>query len=112
MAQRETRKSLSVEHTYAQDLPDLETCLARLPALFDDFSSRLARQPQQSGKAFVKIKFHDFSQTTMERTGASPSPQAFAELIRQAWLRGKKPVRLIGVGIRFSTAPSPLPLWA
>lgn len=111
VAQRETRKSLSVEHTYAQDLPDLDTCLTRLPALFDDFSRRLARQPQQSGKAFVKIKFHDFSQTTMERTGASPSPQAFTELIRQAWLRGQKPVRLIGVGIRFSETPAALPLW-
>jgi len=47
----------------------------------------------------------------MERTGASPSPQAFTELIRQAWLRGQKPVRLIGVGIRFSETPAALPLW-
>lgn len=104
VAQRELRKSLSVEHTYAQDLPDFAACLAQLPTLFTDFHQRLQRHHTKTipNKVFVKIKYHDFSQTTMERTGETPSIEQFAELLTQAWPRGHKPVRLLGVGVRFA----------
>lgn len=117
--QREQRKSLSVEHTYARDLPDLETCLAQVPALYADFHQRLQRSSRGTppNKAFVKIKYHDFTQTTMECSSREPEIELFAELLSKAWPRGKKPVRLLGVGIRFAekeTLPvdsQTLPLW-
>ncbi|WP_432723604.1 DNA polymerase IV [Jeongeupia wiesaeckerbachi] len=100
------RKSLSVEQTYAEDLADLGACLAALPVLVDDFAARFARSGAASERAkpVVKIKFHDFSQTTVEGPGA-PNLSTFAALLSQGWARGGKPVRLLGVGVRLGDAP-------
>jgi DNA polymerase-4 len=117
VARSEKRKSLSVEHTYHQDLPDLAACIAKLPSLYADFSQRQSRSQRDTPhKAFVKIKFHDFTQTTMECICPHPDPQVFENLLSQAWLRGAKPVRLLGVGVRFSEQKQlhaeSLSLWA
>ncbi|WP_410497634.1 DNA polymerase IV [Chitinibacter sp. S2-10] len=102
VASSEQRKSLSVEHTYHQDLPDLASCIAKLPSLYADFSRRQQRAQQDTPhKAFVKIKFHDFTQTTMECVCPHPEPVVFENLLSQAWPRGAKPVRLLGLGVRF-----------
>lgn len=112
------RKSLSVEYTYAQDLPDLAACRAALPALCDDFFRRLARaaDPRTPHKAIVKIRFHDFRQTSMECLCAQPDREVFSLLLDSAWARGGKPVRLLGVGVRFGDDDDAgigitLPLW-
>ncbi|MCV6615105.1 MAG: DNA polymerase IV, partial [Cellvibrionaceae bacterium] len=97
------RKSLSVEQTYAQDLPDLDACLDELPLLLQKLEKRL--EPllgsYQLHKPFVKVKFSDFSSTTVEKNGADYSQQSFAELMAEAFGRAFKPVRLLGVGVRF-----------
>jgi DNA polymerase-4 len=116
VARSDKRKSLSVEHTYNQDLPDLAACIAKLPSLYTDFSQRQSRSQRDTPhKAFVKIKFHDFTQTTMECICPTPDPTIFASLLSQAWQRGAKPVRLLGVGVRFAEikphAPESLSLW-
>lgn len=92
--QRE-RKSVSVETTFPHDLPDLASCQAALPALVDRLEARLARHghPPPS-QAFVKVRFDDFSLTTLE--GSAP----WDALMTQAWGRGARPVRLLGVGVR------------
>jgi DNA polymerase-4 len=51
-------------------------------------------------KPFVKVKFHDFSQTTMEQAGAGRDLESYRQLMKQAFARGDKPVRLLGVGVR------------
>ncbi len=96
------RQSVSVEHTYDQDLPDLPSCLARLPALLSELDGRLARldSSYKAGKPFVKLKFHDFTQTTLEQAGASRSLDSYSLLLAAAHVRGDKPVRLMGVGVR------------
>ncbi|WP_374757631.1 DNA polymerase IV [Jeongeupia sp. HS-3] len=106
------RKSLSVEQTYTHDLADLAACLTALPALVDDFSSRFAASDSSrpAVKAVVKIKFHDFSQTTIECGCETPSLTMFELLLRQAWARGAKPVRLLGVGVRLGDATPRLEL--
>ena len=38
------RKSVSVEHTYDEDLPDLQSCLQKLPALLESLQPRLSFQ--------------------------------------------------------------------
>ncbi|HCL53325.1 MAG TPA: DNA polymerase IV, partial [Pseudomonas sp.] len=51
-------------------------------------------------KRFVKVKFHDFTQTTLEQAGAGRDLDSYRQLVTQAFARGGKPVRLLGVGVR------------
>ncbi|MDR1463095.1 MAG: DNA polymerase IV [Azoarcus sp.] len=97
------RKSLSVETTYANDLPGLDACRAELPALIAEFRRRFAGlpAPRPIHKAVVKIKFADFSQTTAECTSAAPGDAVWAALLDEAWARRERAVRLLGVGVRF-----------
>jgi len=55
----------------------------------------------------VKLKFNDFTRTTAERARLEPALPAFRTLLGEAFARTGKPVRLIGVGVRFAdTAPA------
>ncbi|MBT8767631.1 DNA polymerase IV [Metapseudomonas boanensis] len=96
------RQSVSVEHTYDQDLPDLAACLSRLPVLLEELNGRMARldASYKPDKPFVKLKFHDFTQTTLEQAGARRDLDSYKLLLSAAFARGDKPVRLIGVGVR------------
>lgn len=96
------RQSLSVENTYDQDLPDLDSCLEKLPALLEEMNVRLLRldSSYRPDKPFVKVKFHDFTQTTLEQAGASLDLESYRLLLSNAFARGGKPVRLLGVGVR------------
>ena len=98
------RKSLSVERTYSDDLADLPACLRQVPDLLVELRSRLRRVDADYLviKQVVKMKFNDFTSTTVERQVVKGLPiEAFEELCIQAWERGGRPVRLIGVGVRF-----------
>jgi DNA polymerase IV len=97
------RKSLSVEHTFPQDLPCLSHCLDRLPGLLRELAMRLKGLENDYAviKYFVKIKFTDFTTTTTERSGAIFTLLEFQQLCRDAYARQEKPVRLLGVGVRF-----------
>lgn len=101
---RDDRKSLSVEHTYAQDLPDLDSCLRQIPDLQDRLEQRLRRsqRDQVIKKAFVKIKFADFTSTTMECCVREPSLPVYKSLCDEAFQRKGMSVRLLGVGVRFA----------
>lgn len=100
------RKSLSVEHTYAADLNTIEQCLNKLPDLFQQLSKRLERLDggYRVIKAFVKVKFNDFSSTTLERMGTSARISDFRCLLQQACARNQRPIRLLGIGVRFMDA--------
>ena len=52
------------------------------------------------GKPLVKLKFHDFTQTTLEQAGAGRDADSYRHLLAAAFARGDRPVRLIGVGVR------------
>ncbi len=96
------RQSVSVEQTYERDLPDLTACLQALPPLLDKLETRIQRldASYRPDKPFVKLKFHDFTQTTLEQAGAERSVNSYRQLLTQAFARGNRPVRLIGVGAR------------
>lgn len=96
------RQSISVENTYDTDLPDLNSCLERLPELIQTLETRMQRLDGQyrPGKPFVKVKFHDFTQTTLEQAGAGRDLGSYQLLLTQAFARGGKPVRLLGIGVR------------
>lgn len=95
-------KSLSVEETFPKDLPTLEMCLENLTPLIHDFHRRLQRTENlEIAKQFVKIKFFDFKRTTVETVVKEFADENFYQLLRTGFSRCNKPVRLIGVGIRF-----------
>ena len=96
------RKSVSVEHTYEEDLPDLESCQQKLPALLESLQKRLQRldDDYRIQNCFLKMKFYDFNQTTIERQQTEPSYADYAMLCEEAWQRGQVPVRLLGIGAR------------
>jgi DNA polymerase IV len=100
------RKSLSTEETFAADLTTLEQCEEKLEELFQDLMADLAQKEstREITKIFVKLKFHDFTRTTAERAGLAPTLEDFRSLLDEAFSRTGKPVRLIGVGVRFAEA--------
>lgn len=97
-----TRKSVSVENTYATDLQEIEDCINELPELETRLEKRLRdiRTQYKIHKQFVKVKFHDFEQTTVEMLSSTVDSENFRKLVIEGFLRGDKPVRLLGVGIR------------
>lgn len=106
------RKSVSVEHTFSEDLLSLEACLSQLPELLDSLDKRMAGRgfESQINKYYLKLKFNDFKQTTIEQSiQSSFSKEVFSSLLKQAYQRQSRPVRLIGVGYRLaSLAPRQL----
>ena len=98
------RKSLSVETTYTPDLHDLDACRAAVRALLADFHRRFerARDRPPVHKAFVKVRFADFSRTTAECISNAPDEALWLRLLAEAHGRKPLPVRLLGVGVRFA----------
>lgn len=112
------RKSLSVESTFSQDIEDKDALLERMVALIEELRSRCRKLSEDKipYKRFVKVKFHDFTKTSVETVieseftwslDALEAPEndyfaisAFTELLYQALARQDKAVRLLGVGFR------------
>lgn len=105
------RKSLSVEDTFATDLPDFEACLKEIPNIYQELLIRLSRARKKQHlipKALiVKLRFDDFDTTTIQIAGTEPNQNAYKRLLAAAWERGQRPVRLIGIGIQFHPPDKP-----
>jgi DNA polymerase-4 len=103
------RKSLSNEETFSSDLETLAECEEKLPELFEELMADLAQKESTRTvtKIFVKLKFSDFTRTTVERAGLSPALDQFRLLLHEAFARTGKPVRLIGLGVRFASMEIP-----
>jgi DNA polymerase-4 len=98
------RKSLSCETTYAQDLADPEIIRPQLAALVEELKADLENYDDRVVKGFqVKIKYHDFKQTTIERAGTTADEAIAWELFLQRWSLDPRPIRLLGVGVRFES---------
>ncbi|RAR64198.1 DNA polymerase-4 [Onishia taeanensis] len=99
------RKSISVETTFHHDLPDLAACRDALLPLIERLAGRIERHGQPPlDKLFLKVRFSDFTLTSLECQGAIPSAELFHRLLEQAWSRAAQPVRLLGVGVRLVSA--------
>lgn len=106
-------KSVSVERTFSQDLPDKAACQAVMPALVADLGRRLARKGQHKPihKLFVKIRYSDFSTHTLERVRDSfdaPGAEDYQPLLDDLITQEARPVRLLGVGVRFRNDEAPV----
>lgn len=97
------RKSLSVERTFAQDIPDPREAEDAFDKLFSELTERLAKYDKRPIRnQQVKLKFEDFRTTTIERASHVLDETLFRELIPEAWDRAPgKGIRLLGIGVTF-----------
>jgi DNA polymerase-4 len=97
------RKSLSTENTFTENLGSLEDLRPPMHAMLDELAGDLARHEDREIRSLVvKMKFADFTRTTAEKAHGILEAEIFEGLLAEAWQRGEgKPVRLLGVGVRF-----------
>lgn len=98
------RKSLSNEHTFSNNIPELADLSEPLLKMVDEVRENLsAKHANRTIRSLVvKLKFADFTRTTAERAHPTLELKIFHSLLAEAWQRGSgKPVRLLGVGVRF-----------
>lgn len=96
------RKSLSVEQTFPVDIADIDQLRSALHELVEDLKRGLSEFPDKRPHGLqVKIKYHDFRQTTIERAGCAVDIESAWGLCLERWLAKPAPVRLLGVGVRF-----------
>lgn len=99
------RKSVGVETTLAQDLRSEAACLAVLNALLPELRQRLR------GRSFkgvhIKMKFHDFRQTTVSGQASSLTEEILRSLLHTAYQRAEgRRIRLVGVSVTLAPPPS------
>lgn len=113
------RKTLGLEHTYLESKSDLDSCLNETPTLLSELSRRLnqlqnEKTPPQIKKAFVKLKDDDFNVITREKITPlhfftplisgeinSSLEVFFRDLLIEAHAQLSRPIRLIGLGVKF-----------
>jgi DNA polymerase-4 len=99
------RKTISIERTFAQDFASPQTFSDSLPQLMESLIERYGRLKTSPTvlKRSVKLKFEDFTQTTVETSLSGTkgifSLEEYQRLACIAWQRRKLPVRLIGLGL-------------
>ncbi len=96
------RKSLSVEETYPIDIEGVDACIDQLNPLLKKLLFRFAKCSDLTVRSiFIKIKFNDFATTTVETINDHPDLESYIDLLKTGYLRYSKPVRLLGMGVRF-----------
>ena len=103
--ERTSRKSISKETTFSSDAPDAFALLPELRRLAKQVEELHAnRYSDRSIKSLVvKLKFSDFTQTTVERGAVQVESELLEVLLQEGFSRaGNKPVRLLGVGVKLS----------
>ena len=104
-----TRKSISTERTFADDLPTMAACQSQLNILFGDLQRRIAKANCQHRikSRTLKLRFQGFDTTTVASTGQEVNQQTYLGLLTTAWERQQKPVRLIGLGVQLRELDNP-----
>ncbi len=99
---RESRKSISMEHTFASDLHVEQEISDALDTMWPKFLERVERAGLQLRQLapFVKVKFSDFQVTTLADHHRSVTMDEYRDLLHKAMSRADKAVRLIGIGGR------------
>lgn len=101
------RKSLSVETTFNTNINKLEDLNNAVDLLFLDFSGRMQKYSDRALKTiFVKIKYGDFTSTTIEEPYSELNQELYKRLLLERYKERMDPVRLIGIGVKFKTSES------
>ncbi|WP_314284797.1 DNA polymerase IV [Haemophilus sputorum] len=99
------RKSIAVENTLITPIDNLDEAKNIVSQQFETLKQRLNRNCKdiplsEFKKLGIKLKFDDFSQTTLERTMNGLTLARFLTLLEQIWeRRAKRKIRLIGLNV-------------
>jgi len=104
-------KSISHEHTFAQNLEDADAVRAVLADQCEQVARRLRKHERYAKTVTVKIRFGDFETVTRSVTMESATDRTdaitnAARSLFDAWARSFRPVRLIGAGVSNLTEAS------
>lgn len=102
---RRRRKSVSKEQTFSEDVTEPGELVLPMRQMIREVRESLERRHRgrRVKSLVVKLKFADFSRTTVERAQAVMDESLYRVLLADAWQRGgEKPVRLLGVGVRLA----------
>lgn len=95
------RKSLGTEETFAKDILNYDEMKEHILRMVQELRTDLSRYDGREIKNLhVKIKYFDFKQTTIERQMPF-SEENFLYLLEERWTQDPRPVRLLGVGVKF-----------
>lgn len=98
------QKSVSNENTFNDHLVSLSECEMAITKLSEELLEEVKQKAAERKvrKAFVIVKFADFTRTTKECTCTKPSEFVYKTLLAEAFERKPLPVRLLGTGVRFT----------
>ncbi|MFD2158119.1 DNA polymerase IV [Rubritalea tangerina] len=99
------RKSISKETTFREDVVGVLSLVPTLRSMLEEvgesYQSRYTDREIKS--VVVKLKFADFTQTTIEKGSGDVDIALAEQLLHDGYARGKgKAVRLLGVGVRLA----------
>ncbi|HEX5078307.1 MAG TPA: DNA polymerase IV [Geminicoccaceae bacterium] len=97
-------KSIGAERTFDHDLTDPAAMLDRLASIAEQVAERMAHAGQFGRTVTLKVKHHDFSLTTRQRTLPDPMDSSEDLLALARWLLHhpeppRRPVRLLGLSV-------------
>ncbi|QIL89544.1 DNA polymerase IV [Microbulbifer harenosus] len=97
-----SRKSVSVEHTFTEDLAKHAEWLEEMTGLYGRLQERLEKlgDRYEISAAIIKVKYSDFTQSTQERASRAARISEFKQLLQQCWDKRSDPIRLLGVGVK------------
>ncbi len=97
------RKSLSLEQTFERDLESVEEIKPLFTEMVEEVKEALEDYHDRTIKnLYVKIKYFDFQSKTIERQ-LPLETNNFWDLFLEKWSQDPRPLRLIGVGVKFQS---------
>ena len=100
------RKSLGTEETFSKDIDNYDEMKEHITRMVAEVKESLENYQDKTVKNLhVKIKYFDFKSTTIERQ-VPFSEENFLHLLEERWTQDPRPVRLLGVGVKFEESRS------
>lgn len=99
------RTQLSAEETFPKDITDIPWLKQKLAQLAEHVFYDLKHEGRLGRTVVLKVKYHDFEQITRSRTLTAPLEdwpvlhEIACDLLKKKTLAGRKPIRLLGLGI-------------
>jgi len=101
------RKSLGTEETFSSDIKNFDEMKEHVSRMFQEVKEALEDYQDKTVKNLhVKIKYFDFKQTTIERQ-LPLTKESFLLLLEERWCQDPRPIRLLGVGVKFVDSKIP-----
>ena len=99
------RKSMSVERTFGDFLTALDVAAEKVLELFEELVEEIELKNKKCDLSgiFLKVKFSDFSVTTVSKARLKPTFENYFSLLQEGIGRNPNPIRLLGVGVRLKS---------